>query len=277
MMLRRLGVIGAGGIADVALSTLAERLALPLDQVTILVPADVTPQAEKLLDRLGDTLATSRKVVTDIAALLSDRPEAVAECASHVAVREYGAKILASGCDLVLISIGSLSDEDLRRELEQAAKRGGSRLVLPAGAIGGVDALVAAKLSGLESVTYIGRKPPEAWVGTAAEKIVDLHGLTKPTAFFEGNAREAAGNYPFNANVAATLGLAGIGFEQTKVRLVADPDVSRNVHEFVVRSACGDFSVRLEGRPSAVNPKTSLMAGFSVARELLNRAGTVVI
>jgi aspartate dehydrogenase len=276
-MLRRLGLIGAGGIADVALSTLTERLASPLDQVTILVPAEFVPQAKALLDRLGNRLASSRAVVTDLASLLSDRPEAVAECASHTAVRDHGAAILAAGCDLVLISIGSLSDENLRSELEQAARRGNSRLVLPAGAVGGIDALVAAKLSGLESVTYIGRKPPKAWAGTAAEKLVELSALTKPTAFFEGNAREAARDYPFNANVAATLALAGIGFEQTKVRLVADPEVSRNVHEFVVRSACGDFSVKLEGRPSAANPKTSLMAGYSVARELINRAGAVVI
>jgi aspartate dehydrogenase len=276
-MLRRLGVIGAGGIADVALSTLVDRLASPLDQVTILVPADVVAQAQTLLDRLGEKLALARRVVTNIAALLSDRPEAVAECASHVAVRDCGAMILAAGCDLVLISIGSLADEELRARLDDAARGGGSRLILPAGAIGGIDALVAAKLSGLESVTYTGRKPPKAWLGTAAEKIVDLHGLTRPAVFFEGNAREAARDYPFNANVAATLGLAGIGFEQTKVRLVADPEVSRNLHEFVVRSACGDFSVKLEGRPSAANPKTSLMAGYSVARELINRAGTVVI
>jgi aspartate dehydrogenase len=276
-MLRRLGVIGAGGIADVALSTLAERLTAPLDHVSILVPAEGVVPAQALLDRLGERLAGSRRVVTGIDALLSERLEAVAECASHSAVRDYGAAILAAGCDLVLISIGSLSDENLRTQLEQAASRGGSRLFLPAGAIGGIDALVAAKLSGLESVTYVGRKPPKAWLGTAAEKIVDLDGLTKSTVFFEGNAREAARDYPFNANVAATLALAGMGFEQTKVRLVADPDVSRNEHEFVVRSGCGDFSVRLEGRPSASNPKTSLMAGYSVARELLNRAGTVAI
>ncbi len=276
-MLRRLGVIGGGGIADVALSALAERLASPLDHVSILARAGSIERAQTLLDRLGDRLARKRRVVTAIDALLSERPEAVAECASHTAVRDYGAAILAAGCDLLLISIGSLSDGNLRTQLEQAASRGSSRLFLPAGAIGGIDALAAARLSGLESVTYVGRKPPKAWVGTAAEKIVELNGLTKPTVFFEGNAREAARDYPFSANVAATLALAGMDFEQTKVRLVADPDVSRNVHEFVVRSGCGDFSVKLEGRPLASNPKTSLMAGYSVARELLNRAGTVVI
>lgn len=277
MMLRRLGVIGAGGIADVALSTLVERLSSPLELVTILVPAQFHTQAQELLDRLGDKLAASRRLVTDIDALLADRPNAVAECASHVAVRDYGPAILEVGCDLVLISIGSLSDEDLRKRLEQAAGTGGSRVVLLAGAVGGIDALVAARLSGLESVIYTGRKPPKAWVGTAAERLIDLHALIEPAVFFEGNAREAARDYPFNANVAATLGLAGIGFEQTQVRLIADPAVSRNVHEFSVRSGCGDFTMKLESRPSASNPKTSLMAGYSVARELLNRTGTMVI
>ncbi|HWL30550.1 MAG TPA: aspartate dehydrogenase [Xanthobacteraceae bacterium] len=277
MSLRRLAIIGAGGIADVVATTLANGLRMPLQHASILIPAQFADQAQALLDRAGDKLAASRAVRTDLAALLADRPDAVAECASHVAVRDYGPAILESGCDLVVISIGSLSDDGLRTRLEQAAAKGGSRLVLPAGAIGGIDALVAARLSGLESVVYTGRKPPKAWRGTPAETLLDLDALKEATVFFEGHARKAAQDYPFNANVAATLALAGIGFEQTQVRLIADPGVTRNVHEFIVRSACGDFTMKLEGRPSPANPKTSLMAGYSMARELLNRAGTVVI
>ena len=277
MSLKRLGVIGCGGIADVVLTTLAKELASPLDQVSLLVPAQFADQARALLDRLGDTIAARRSVHTDVAGLLGDRPDVVAECASHVAVRDFGPAILESGRDLVVISIGSLSDETLRQRLEDAAKKGGARLVLPSGAIGGIDALVAARLSGLEQVIYTGRKPSKAWKGTPAEQLLPLDTLTEPTVFFEGSARKAASDYPFNANVAATLALAGIGLDATQVRLVADPGITRNVHEFAVRSACGDFTVKLEGRPSPVNPKTSLMAGYSVARELLNRAGTVVI
>jgi aspartate dehydrogenase len=277
MTLHRLAIIGAGGIADVALSTLARELAAPLEHVSVLIPVQFAAQAQTLLDRLDDKLSPSRAVRTDLPALLRDRPDVVAECASHVAVREYGPTILKSACDLIIISIGSLSDDSRRTQLEQAAKAGKCKIFLPAGAIGGVDALVAARLSGLESVIYTGRKPPNAWRGTPAEKLLDLDALKEPATFFEGSAREAARDYPFNANVAATLGLAGIGFEKTQVRLVADPGVSRNVHEFSVQSGCGDFTIMLQGRPSAANPKTSLMAGYSVARELLNRAGTVVI
>lgn len=277
MMLRRLAIIGAGGIADVALSTLAERLDAPLDHVSILIPKEFAAQAQGLLDRLGDKLAVSRIVRTDVAVLLADMPDVVAECASHVAVRDFGPVILRAGCDLVVISIGALSDDNLRSELQRAAKAGGARLVLPPGAIGGIDALAAARLSGLEKVIYTGRKPPKAWRGTPAEKLLALDALREPAIFFKGSAREAARDYPFNANVAATLALAGIGFETTQVQLVADPSIVRNVHEFSVSSGCGDFTMQLEGRPSATNPKTSLMAGYSVGRELLNRTGTIVI
>jgi aspartate dehydrogenase len=277
MSLQRLAVIGAGGIAEVALSTLARKLPSPLAQASILIPPEFAPQAQALLDRLGGALAASRAVRTDVAALLADKPDVVAECASHVAVKDFGPTVLVSGCDLVVISIGALSDETLCERLRQAAAKGGSRVVFPGGAIGGVDALAAARLSGLESVVYTGRKPPKAWRGTPAERLLDLDSLDEPAVFFEGSARAAAQTYPFNANVTATLAMAGIGFDATQVRLVADPGVTRNVHEFSVRSACGDFTMRLEGFPSPANPKTSLLAGYSVARELLNRADSIVI
>jgi aspartate dehydrogenase len=275
--MKRLGIIGCGGIADIVLTTLAKELTSPFEQISLLVPSEFVPQAEALLDRVGGTLAHEFSFHSDIAALLADKPDVVAECASHAAVRDYGQTILASGCDLVVISIGSLSDENLYRRLADAAKTGRARLILPPGAIGGIDALAAARLSGVDSVIYTGRKPPNAWKGTPAEALLKLDTLTEPAVFFEGSARTAASNYPFNANVAATLAIAGIGLDNTQVRLVADPAISRNVHEFAVRSACGDFTVKLEGRPSSANPKTSLMAGYSVARELINRSSAVVI
>jgi aspartate dehydrogenase len=277
MSLRRLGIIGCGGIAELVLSTLAENLPAPLTQVSILASERSIDKAQALLDRLGDRLAEARTVHNGIADLLAERPDTVAECASHRAVRDHGAAILAAGCDFVVISIGALAHDSLRTQLIDAAKRGGARLVLPPGAVGGVDALAAAKLSGLESVVYSGRKPPKAWKGSPAEKLLALDTLTAPTIFFEGSARQAASEYPFNANVAATLALAGLGLDATQVRLIADPGVTRNVHEVAVRSGCGDFTVRLEGRPSPANPKTSLMAGYSVARDLINRAGPMVI
>jgi aspartate dehydrogenase len=277
MTLDRLGIIGSGGIAELVLTTLVRELRAPLARLSMLASPRSADKAQALLDRFGAKLAASCRAHTGIASFLADRPETVAECASHSAVREHGAAILQSGCDLVIISIGALADDGLRARLTDAAQAGKSRLVLPPGALGGVDALAAARLSGLESVTYTGRKPPKAWRGTAAEQLLALDGLQEPKIFFEGSARQAAQDYPFNANVAATLALAGLGLDTTRVRLVADPDITANVHEFAVRSGCGDFTVHLAGRPSPANPKTSLMAGYSVARELINRASHVVI
>lgn len=276
-MMTRLGVIGTGGIAELALTSLVKALDAPLDHVCILVPERSIERAEAVLDRCGPALTRSAAIHSDVAALLADRPDTVAECAGHVAVRDHGAAILEASCDLIVISIGALADEGLHRKLVNAAKAGGSQLVLPAGAVGGIDALAAAKLSGLDEVIYTGRKPPKAWKGTPAEGLLTLDTLGTAATFFEGSARDAARTYPFNANVAATLAIAGIGLDDTKVRLVADPGVSRNVHEFAVRSGCGNFEIKLEGRPSASNPKTSQLAGYSMARELINRVGAVAI
>jgi aspartate dehydrogenase len=274
--LSRLGIIGCGGIAELVLTTLAREIASPLSQLSLFVKPQSVARANALLETCTE-LAVARAVHTELSAFLADQPDIVAECASHTAVRDFGAAILESGRDLVVISIGALANDDLHQKLTRAAAAGGARLILPPGAIGGIDALAAARLSGLESVVYTGRKPPLAWRGTPAERLVALDTLNEAAVFFEGSARKAAEDYPFNANVAAALALAGIGLDATKVRLVADPAIKRNVHEFAVSAGCGDFSVRLEGRPSPANPKTSLMAGYSVARALLNRTGPIAI
>jgi aspartate dehydrogenase len=275
--MRRLGLIGAGGMADTLLSALAAALPAPLDHLSILTLPEGREPAEALLAGPGARAAAAGAVRTDLAGFLADAPELVVECAGHTAVRQYGPAVLEGGRDLVVISIGALAEDALRERLEAAARAGGARLVLPPGAVGGIDALAAARLSGLEEVVYTGRKPPRAWRGTPAEQLLDLDALTEPVAFYEGTAREAARDYPQNANVAATVALAGLGFDATRVRLVADPGIARNLHEVAVRSACADFTIRLEGRPSPANPKTSLTAGYSVAREVLNRVAATVI
>jgi len=270
----KLGLIGAGGMAATMLDAIAAHEPESLDHLAVLVRDRV--KGEALVARHA---AHWRKasVHTDLASLLETGADMVCECAGHAAVKEHGAAVLAAGCDLVVASTGALADDALLATLKAAALEGDSQLLLPAGAVGGIDALAAARLHGTPRVTYIGRKPPGAWRGTKADTLLDLSALTAPATFYEGSARAAAQDFPQNANVAATIALAGVGFDATRVKLIADPTIARNLHELEVESDALRFTIRLEGVPSPANPKTSLTAGLSMARAVLNRDAVVAV
>ena len=161
--------------------------------------------------------------------------------------------------------------------MSAAAARGPAKVRLVAGALPGVDALAAAKLAGLDSVTLTSSKPPLAWKGTPADSTHNLDKITAPTVLYSGNARDAALTFPKNANVAATAALAGIGFEKTRIMLVADPSVTQNVHRLEASGAFGTMSLEIHANPSPDNPKTSHMAALSIMRVLENEAAAIII
>lgn len=208
---------------------------------------------------------------------LTSTPDLVAECAGHAGVRQWGAEVLRRGIDLLVISIGALADDALYAELDEAAREGGAKLVLAAGAVAGADALAAARVGGLDKVTYTSRKPPKAWKGTPAEQVCDLDAINGETTLYEGKAAEAARRYPQNANVAATIALAGAGFDRTDVRLVADPSAAGNIHQLEASGMFGSFSMEIRGKPLPDNPKTSTLAAHSVIAEIRRRAGHIEI
>ena len=268
-----LGLIGFGNIARTLLDVLS-REGADLRALTVLTrPAFVADTQTALA---GLTTAPAQWV-TEAAAMVARRPDLVVECAGHQAVADHGTAILRAGIETVIVSVGALADAALHARVVQAARDGNSRFTLPAGAIGGVDILSALRPAGVTSVRYAGRKPPPAWAGTPVEGLVDLAGLTAETVIFQGSARQAATLYPRNANVAATLALAGIGWDDTAVQLIADPAISRNIHEFSVTSGAANYTIRIEGKPSADNPKTSVTTVYSVAREVMNRLREVAI
>jgi aspartate dehydrogenase len=220
--------------------------------------------------RLGSVDVSDVAVVASVDDLPGDITHVI-DCAGHAGLRAHGPPALASGRDVVTVSIGALADEGLRSELEEAARAGGSRLHLASGAIGGLDALRAARAGDLGIVRYVGRKPPEGWKGSRAEDVLDLSTpLTHPQIHFMGNARDAALAYPKNANVAAAVALAGVGFERTEVELVADPGTDTNVHEIHAQGDFGSFTFIISGRTLPDNPRSSALAAMSVVASIVD-------
>ena len=263
------GLIGCGGIAQDVLAALR---ASPANGVSIVGALARPGRGEAARARLCGV-----DVVEALDALLARGPALVAEVAGQSAVAEHGDAVLRSGVDCLVISVGALADPALFARLRSAAHDGSSHILLPAGAIGGLDAIAAMRVAGLTSVRYRSRKPPAAWRGSPAEQAVDLDQLTRRTVLYTGTAGEAALLYPQNANVAAAVALAGLGFDATEVELVADPDAPGNIHEIEAEGVAGSFSIQLQGKASRTNPKTSALAALSVARALLNRHATIVI
>ena len=268
-------LIGFGAIAQTLVGVLCDAgFAGPL---VVLVRPDKQAKAQGVLEGIAAGRCTSVQCVTSVEDLLKAGPQVVVECAGHSAVAQFGPAVVSHGTDLIIASVGALADDALFDGLKAAADESGAQVTVPAGAIGGIDALAAARIAGVARVVYVGRKPPQAWVGSPAEDRVDLGALTSPTVFFEGTARQAAAAFPKNANVAATLALAGLGMDLTEVQLLADPNVSDNAHEYRVTSAVVDYTMVLTGKPSALNPKTSQSTVYSLARAVLTRSDVVVI
>lgn len=261
-------IIGCGAIGVGVMELLKSDPEVAFDMV--IVP-------ETALENAGATVARLAPNAKVGVGLDGSRPDLLVECAGHRAIEQHIIPALENGIPCLVVSVGALSEPGMAEKLEQAAQRGGTQVQLLSGAIGAIDALAAARIGGLDEVVYTGRKPAGAWKDTPAEQVVDLDALTEATVIFEGTAREAARLYPKNANVAATLSLAGLGLDQTRVRLLADPDALENVHHVEARGAFGGFELTMRGKPLAANPKTSALTVFSVVRALNNRAHALSI
>ncbi|SFD16093.1 aspartate dehydrogenase [Pragia fontium] len=198
--------------------------------------------------------------------LAQGSPDLVLECASQKAVHEFGEWVLNRGWKLALISTGALADESLFSRLQQAERTHQGELIVLSGAVAGMDGLASAREGGLDSVTYTSNKSPASWRGSPAEKLVDLNNITQPVVFFEGSARDAAQQFPANANVAATVALMGIGMDNTTVKLRVDPNTSRNTHTIHAAGTFGEFHIELNGNPLPTNPKTSTLAALSAVQ-----------
>jgi aspartate dehydrogenase len=240
------GVIGTGPIGQAVAERLAAGAIPGLSVGAILT--------------LGPDPAPSFRHAATIDELLDSA--IVVEAASHEAVREYGERVLAAGVDFLCVSVGALGDAALREGLLQAAEAGGSRLVIPSGAVGALDLLRSALETGLDEVVVEQRKP-----ATSVLPADEAARLSEPQTVFDGTVGEVVRLYPKTTNVAAAVALAGLGFDRTRARVIADPTISANQVVLTGRGDFGDFRLDLRNVPTA-NPKTSTIAAASVLAAL---------
>jgi aspartate dehydrogenase len=193
---------------------------------------------------------------------LCDAADIVIECAPAKLLRSIVMPFVTGGKTAIVLSAGALLDNE---DLLELAKQHGGQIVVPTGALIGLDAVTAAAVGNIHSVRMVTRKPIQGLAGAPyiVDNNIDIERITEPLKIFDGTAREAAKGFPANLNVAVALSLAGIGPDRTKLEIWADPTVTRNVHRVEVESDSARFSMSIENIPSE-NPKTGRITALSV-------------
>ena len=261
-MALKIGIVGCGAIGKV-IARAVDRGDVP--GATVAAICDRKPQPT---EQFCSTL--SRKPMVLPLGELVRCVDIVVECASAAAVPEIAAAALGAGRDLMLMSVGALHDGGLYSNLREMAGRAGRNIYVPSGALAGLDGVKAAGMAGLDEVALTTRKPPKGLAGApgVAGRDEELAHLKREEVVFDGTASRAVELFPANVNVAAALALAGVGFERTRVRVVADPNTERNVHHLEVRGEFGALHVTVENVPSPDNPRTSYLAALSAIATL---------
>lgn len=267
-MVKRIGLIGFGAIGQAIAAHLQSSRASGIVLAGVCVRGRQIAEARQLL--------SSEIVITEsLERLLESKVDLVIEAAGQKAVIEYAERVLHAGLQLFVLSSGALADPDVRRRLRKAASTNGGGVSVPAGALAGFDGLLSMRQSGLTAVTYTSTKPPSAWLGTPAEQNFSLADMCERTVIFRGTASEAALNYPKNANLAAAVALAGIGFEATQVELVADPQAIDNTGSVLAESPTATLDLKMSSRAFGDNPKTSEITALSVISAILNQNAAI--
>ncbi|MFQ6135065.1 MAG: aspartate dehydrogenase [Nitrososphaerales archaeon] len=265
----RVGLIGCGAIGTM--------LAEAIDDGTV-ANAELTAVFDTYPERMKELVKRLRRRPKEYREferfLRESGAEIIVEAASQEAVKLYAEKVIASGMDILIMSVGALLDEELLKKIKTAAESEGRRVLIPSGAIGGLDAVKAARLGGLDRVVLTTRKHPDSLKDSPHfQRVVkDPDGLKDVRVVFEGAASEAVKAFPVNVNVSAALSLAGVGGANTVVRVVADPSVTKNIHEIEVEGRFGRMKVLLENIRHPSNPKTSYLAVLSAIETLRSMA-----
>ena len=257
----KIGIVGMGVIGQaIARAATAGIPGIALAGVTVRDPARAAGHRALPLDELVE------------------RSDLVVEAATQAARREFGPTVLGAGRHLMVLSVGGLVG--VLDEWALLAEKHGCRILIPSGAIAGLDGVKGAREGAITAVTMETRKPPRGLAGAPwiEERKIDLDAIREETLIFEGTATEAVRAFPANVNVVAALSLAGIGPERTRIKVHAVPGLTRNQHRIAIEGEFGRLRIEVENVPSE-NPRTrklSYLSAIAMLRELgaATRVGT---
>lgn len=262
----KVGIFGLG--------TIGREVAVALDQgieglTLAAVAARDTDKAAKFVSQLGrsDASVTNAKE-------MAAQCDVIVECAPAAHFSEIARAALSEGCLFMPLSVGGLLKNP---DLTDLARANAGRIVVPTGALLGLDAVRATAEGNIESIKIVTRKPPKGLAGAPhLEKTgVDVLALTEPTKVFEGSARDGVAGFPANVNVAAALSLAGVGPDETQLEIWADPNIDRNTHRIEVESDSSRLTMQIESIPTETNPATGKITALSTIACLRGLAGTL--
>jgi aspartate dehydrogenase len=250
--MRRIGLIGCGNIAEIITGF------SPRDNITAVFDRH-SDRADKIAKRC------SAKAFTAFEAFINEPFDLVIEVASTGAVRDYADAVLRKECDLMVLSAGAMADEQFKEKLVTIAKAKKRRILIPSGALFGLDNAKIARYGEVDRVTMRTTKPPGSF-GIQTDRRKSL---------FKGSATECIKFYPRNVNAAVALSIAAQ--KEVQIELWADPSVSTNTHEVHVSGSFGEASIKIENRPSPHNPSTSYLAALSVVAMISTLDSTLVV
>ncbi len=258
-MRKKIGIAGTGAIGKAVIHALMDGI----DGMELIGVSDKTPSQDISTPYLSfDELAK--------------RCDMIIECLPPDIVPELAQKVLKCDKELIMISSCALLIFPEILEWNKASK---GRIIIPSGALAGMDGVRALSQMGIKKSRISSTKPPKGFLNAPhiIKNAIDLKMITQKTLLFSGNAIDAAKGFPANVNVAATLSIAGIGSQRTEVEIWADPDSTGNNHEIYVEGEYSNISVKIENTPDPNNPKSSMLAAQSIIATLKSFEAPLVV
>lgn len=264
-MKKKIGIVGYGALCKIFLELFEIHLKEDYELGGILIK-----NSEKRLEIAKENFTPYE----NLGHMLKDNLDYVIEFASASAVREYGAEILKSGINLVVVSVGALEDEKLYNELEKASKEGKSNVHLASGAIGGFDLMRTFALDPNANASIKTFKSPESLEGAPHLEGV-LLSQKEEQSVFKGNGRDAIKGFPKNVNVAVATSLAVSGVEKTEVEIFSVPGLEENTHEISLENSVAKANIKITSKKDLKNPKSSVITAWSVVALLKNLSSPI--